>query len=517
MAHRLKTIAVSRLLLDQSNARLGDEQPSQQAAQLALAQLLGPQLLEIAQDIVDRGLDPTTLIAVTPEGAPPGRFRVIEGNRRLLALRALDTPAIVDPAFSTVRRKKFASLAATFRADPIASVSCVVFDAEEEARHWIVLRHTGANGGVGLVEWDTNEQDRYKSRHGDVTDRREAGQIIDFVSKVRPPRPGDKRIFTTLQRVIATPVVREKLGIGISGGKVYSYFPGHEVVKGLGAVVEDLRTGHVKVKDVYYEEERVEYVGGFGLEKLPDPQTRLPEPVLLSALSPSPPAAAGTVPAPRQGEPPVDYPGSSADTDVATGESGGGGQADDGSGDVDGESRAPATGGSSPNPQLALGGSAAQPLTRPSRVKPPRPRATTIPKSCVLWIKQPRINAIYIELTRLEVEQFVNACAVLLRVFLELSVDHHIDLHSVMSEEQRRSTPLAKRLKELAAHLRGLGVLSEQLEKAVIKVADGKGLLGTSTVTFNQYVHNQYAYPSPSELRNAWDELQPMMTALWTK
>jgi len=157
-----------------------------------------------------------------------------------------------------------------------------------------------------------------------------------------------------------------------------------------------------------------------------------------------------------------------------------------------------------------------RPNSRPSRVKPPKQRSAVIPTTCVLVIRTaPRINAVYHELRRLDVEQYTNACAVTLRVFVELSVDHHIMALGLMTEEVRRNSPLAKRLKELAASLKASSDIPHQLEKAIIKIADGAGMFSASTTTFNQYVHNQFAYPNPSELRTAWDELQPFMQVLW--
>ena len=55
------------------------------------------------------------------------------------------------------------------------------------------------------------------------------------------------------------------------------------------------------------------------------------------------------------------------------------------------------------------------------------------------------------------------------------------------------------------------GEIDEDLRKAVYRIADTKGVMAASTATFNQYVHNKYVYPFPSELRMAWDELQPFM------
>ena len=511
MTFKYRSVSVSRLLLDQSNARLGEPQPqTQQATQIALAKIVGNQLFEIAEDIVTHGLDPTTIPAITPEGATGNKFRVIEGNRRVLAIKSLETPGILEAALTSARLKRLNDLSELFRRDPISSVLCVVFDTEDEARHWIELRHTGANNGIGLVEWDSNEQDRYKARHGRPESRKPPGQIIDFVNTAYPPTPGDKRIFTTLDRVISTPFVRERLGIHIENGIVYSYFPGPEVIKGLSTIVLDLRAGRKKVNDVYYENDRKDYIDELTAEQLPNPVTRLDQPrvlALLSAHENSPnEAGAGSsgtsadsaVPAPRQ---------SAEDTQPATQPTGLGAAA---------PSNQPGPGPANSTGNLVGGTSAG--ATRPSRVKPPRRRSTTIPASCVLWIAtQSRINAIYHELVRLDVDQFTNACAVLLRVFVELTTDHHIALHNTIPEAQRRSTSLAAKLKSLADSLNQQNQIDSQLKTAVHKVANGANMLSASTVTFNQYVHNQYAFPQPSELCTAWDELQPFMQVLWKK
>lgn len=150
--------------------------------------------------------------------------------------------------------------------------------------------------------------------------------------------------------------------------------------------------------------------------------------------------------------------------------------------------------------------------------KPKQPqieRTALIPKSCQLNVVQARINAIYKELLQLSADQYPNACSVSLRVFLELSVDHYSEKHQIMTDDQRRNWPLAKRIKEVAADLKAKGSMSAQLEIAVQKIADSQFILAASTMQFNQYVHNKYVFPKATELKAAWDELQPFMEKLW--
>lgn len=123
----------------------GEEQPSQQAIYLALATQQGRRLIKLAEDIIENGLDPITLPAIVATDDRRRRYRVLEGNRRVLALKALDTPAIVSSAFSSgADQRRLNQLAARYSARPLDPIECVLFDSEDEAQHWIELRHTGS-------------------------------------------------------------------------------------------------------------------------------------------------------------------------------------------------------------------------------------------------------------------------------------------------------------------------------------------------------------------------------------
>lgn len=448
--HELVSIPVVDLILDAGNARLGEEQPSQQAIYHSLAQQQGSRLVELASDIVDRGLDPTTLPAVVATDDRRRRYKVIEGNRRILALKALDNPSIVASGLSSRDQAHLSPLAQRYAEDPVEEVPCVLFDSEVDAYHWVELRHTGANDGAGLVEWNTNEQDRFKARHGKGGARKPAGQILDFLEQVDGPPEGKTKVLTTVQRIINTREVRDALGIEVRDGIVVSHYPSDQVLRGLRRMAGDLRSEQIKVKDVYDAEDRRKYIAGFSSEELPDPASRLKEPMPLAELE-----------------------------------------------------------SSSPRPTQT-----SAPSRRKKR-KAPRGRTAVVPSACSINPSSPRINNIFNELTTLDADTYPNAGAVLLRVFLELSVDHEINRLSLMSEEQRRKDSLSKRLKTLAGDMKDAKRISDQLHAAVVKVADSHHTIAAATVTFNQYVHNKYVHPKPGEVRTAWDELQPFLEKVW--
>jgi hypothetical protein len=444
-------IPVTDLLLNSENPRLGGGSTTQNETALELAKQQGDNLVRLAEDIVEKGLDPTTLTAVVATGDRRKRYDVLEGNRRILAIRALETPALVAPALTPASNRKLTELAARYEKEPIDEVTCVLFEDETEAMHWIELRHTGMNQGIGLVEWGADEKARFQELHKGRPNP--ARQLIDFVEKAgglsAAALASNRKILTNVERLIETPYVREKLGIGLAEGQLVALHPADELKKGLTRVVEDLKTGQITVPQLYHAEDRRTYVDSLPKASLPKKSTQLDAPVRLDDL------AAGKTPR------------------------------------------------------------TVTPKAPPRRRR--TTRTTVITKTAQLDVTHPRINRVYNELLLLNAEQFPNACSVLLRVFIELSVDHYLNTNNVMTDHQIRNTPLAKRLSTTADHLNKNGKISAKLKSAVDTVASrAKNTLGGPTVvTFNQYVHNEYVFPRSNELYTTWDELEPFVVQLW--
>jgi hypothetical protein len=444
-------IPLSDLLFDTENPRLVETQESQQAAALELARQQGDNLLRLAEDIVQHGLDPTSLTAVVATGDRRKRYKVLEGNRRIVALRALETPSLISPALSSTGNRKLGELARRYALDPVISVPCVLFDTEEAAQHWIELRHTGQNRGIGLVEWGSEEKDRYYARH--AGSRKPAGQVVEFVEKhgslSAAAKASKQKILTNVERILGSPYAREKLGLDLREGQVLAMYPLGEVARSLTQVVEDLKTGKVGVPDLYRVGDRQGYVDGLPSSSLPKKSKKLGSPVVLDDLT---------------------------------------------------------SGATTPRPVTK----------KPSRRKKAVSRTTVIPKTSPLEVTPPRINTIFLELLQLNAEQYPNACSVLLRVFIELSVDHYLESNKLMTDQKMRETPLAKRLKTVVKDLEDSGAISAKLARAMEGVADGnRNLLAAPLPTFNQYVHNQYVFPRASDLYVTWDEVAPFMEKLW--
>lgn len=443
-------IPLADLLLDVGNPRLIETQQTQQETARELAARQGDALLRLAQDIVEHGTDPTTLVAVVPTQDRHKRYRVVEGNRRVLAVRALESPSLVASAFTASRNRKLASLAKRYAAQPVERVTCVLFTSEDEARHWVELRHTGQNLGAGLVEWGAEEKDRFQARHSGQRNR--AGQVLDFVeahgSLTERAGTSNVGVLTNLDRLL-TPHVREKLGLDLQDGRLVALYPKDQIAQALTRVVEDLKTQKIVVRDIYRAADARNYIDGLPARLFPKKSKALKQPVLLDDLT---------------------------------------------------------TGKAKPAP-----------VKKQTKTKAkPRPRTTVVPEAAKLNVTPPRINSIYVELSSLNSERYPNASSVLLRVFIELSVDHFIEDRKLMTDAQMRSSPLVKRLKIVVKDLKSRHKISAPLATAMDSYADGKMTIVAATVpTFNQYVHNQYVYPKAVDLYTTWDELTPLLEKIW--
>jgi hypothetical protein len=139
----------------------------------------------------------------------------------------------------------------------------------------------------------------------------------------------------------------------------------------------------------------------------------------------------------------------------------------------------------------------------------PLTRNTLIPQSFTISTSDasPRLNVIYRELKSLQVEKHKNAVAVLLRVFIELTLDDYIPReHVTIIRKDAGRTTLADKAISVAAHLKKASKLNKNQEDVVSRLVSN-GQDPNSITTLHAFVHGRHASPLPSELLTIWDNI----------
>lgn len=272
-------VLLTNLIVDSINPRLPVEQQGQRDAIRTLAVDQGEKLLNLAEDIVEHGLDPSSLAIVIPEPGSSKRYIVVEGNRRVAALRILENPELASDLWTRPEQERLKRLSGAFRGQRITHVPCIVLADRDAANHWILLRHRGEQQGRGIVAWGGLEAARYEQRRGGGR-ARAALQVIDLVrergslDQATIERLDDVPI-TTVQRLLNDPDVRVTLGIDLQHGELTTRLPEEEVLKGLTRIVKDAAHGRLKVSRVDTKDDRASYLREFGTRELPNPKARL--------------------------------------------------------------------------------------------------------------------------------------------------------------------------------------------------------------------------------------------------
>lgn len=146
----------------------------------------------------------------------------------------------------------------------------------------------------------------------------------------------------------------------------------------------------------------------------------------------------------------------------------------------------------------------------------PKERKKLIPKSCGIKISKPKVNAIYHELTDLDVVRHTNAVAVLFRVFIELSVDSYIEEHKLASTPSAAKSGMnfQQKMNIVANHLESKKIADAAICKGIkAAIKDSNDILGIDT--WHAYVHNNRFAPKAPNLNITWDNMQDFMVILW--
>jgi hypothetical protein len=271
---------LDELQLDLKNPRF-DGLANQREALQKIVQSQGSKLVNLAEDIVANGMSPAhRMLVVKAPGKPASGFIVMDGNRRLASLRILANPAVLDglSGVGDVTAQKLRKLSKDFSLDDVQPFDVFVCKSESEARHWIEAIHTGENDGRGVVGWDGIATARYRGKNTSL-------KVLDLVKaagKLTEAETAALERFpiTNLDRLLATPEIRDLLGLTLEGGDLLSDLPQAELIRPLKRIVNDIASKSVTVGQLKGKDDRLKYVNGLKTV-LPDlsKRTGTPEPL----------------------------------------------------------------------------------------------------------------------------------------------------------------------------------------------------------------------------------------------
>jgi hypothetical protein len=148
--YEFKEISYKNLKLDNQNPRIPksirDSNPTEE--KLIEYMLLDASLIELMLAIGENGYFPGEQLLVVKDS--DDKYRVIEGNRRLTAVKLLNNPEL-----ATVQKSKIKRVLEETEERP-KDIPCLEFKTEEEIHTYLGFRHI-----TGIKEWGLLEKARY--------------------------------------------------------------------------------------------------------------------------------------------------------------------------------------------------------------------------------------------------------------------------------------------------------------------------------------------------------------------
>lgn len=465
--YEYKQLKVTELLLNPENPRFN---PMKHQVETIHAMIENQQskLIILAEHILEHGLNPTDIVLIEPYKK---QWLVLEGNRRITALKLMNNPNLVSAVYPKIKRE-FQKLNAMLDNALIESIACVVIEDKTLANEWIRLKHTGENAGAGIVNWDGQQSSRFNSQTSGTTDARivflDELRLLDAIPKEYKDRFADIK-KTNFDRLMGDPDIRALLGILNSAGR-FSFVNG--VNPYFLAVLYDLAFDNLSVGKIYLKEDRRKYI-----EEI---KTKLDLPVLPESTA----CADGN--------------GRTTGNDGSSGSEGRqASSSSNGNGNDGGVNGTPSSSGLYPT-----GRGRGYPVNR----------KTLIPSQHSLTISHARIAKIFRELKTLEIDIYANATAVLFRVFIELSADCYILKNALTSVNE--DSKLSMKIEAIATDLENKKSMNRNGLRAARQMASSQ-TQNNSVKTFHSYVHNKGVTPSATDLKAAWDDLWIFTENIW--
>jgi len=270
MAKTLK-VALRDLLLNGENYRF-ETVAGQKEAIDKMIEDQKEKLFNLAEHIAVNGLNPNDRIQVVRSSHDRKKYIVLEGNRRVLSLKLIDNPGLIDsPSFSNLK-KKFRQLHDKNGNKMSNQIECTLYDDPSEGDVWIKIKHAGQSEGVGTVGWNAQQVQRFDEKlEGKSSIALQTINLLkgsdDVPNEIKNKLNNLK--ITNLSRLLDDPDVRNFLGIEINNGVLQSEIEESEVVKGLTQITKDILAPKFSVKKIYTKEDRQDYLNSFPASMAP--------------------------------------------------------------------------------------------------------------------------------------------------------------------------------------------------------------------------------------------------------
>jgi hypothetical protein len=187
----IEFIDIERLLLDKDNPRLPEDLVARTQPKMVAYIASKGAIEDLMSSIGKNGFFlGEALVAYRNNADKPGELRVIEGNRRLTAVKLLLDPSLYAQRPSIAELAKTAKDKAKLKELPV-----VVFDTREE-----VLPYLGSRHIVGVKQWEPLAKARYMR------------QLFDVVHvKGKPPREGYRAVAEQIGSYKRTDYIKSNL------------------------------------------------------------------------------------------------------------------------------------------------------------------------------------------------------------------------------------------------------------------------------------------------------------------
>jgi hypothetical protein len=462
-------LSVDDLLLDPDNPRIGSVD-SQAEALEAIVRLDANHFRTMMRSITDHGLDPGDSLYIINEAEEGEGYTVVDGNRRLAALKVLHEPAVLQATgLGDTIIKRLAKVAEDFDAASADLISCVLFDNRADADEWILRRHGRGMEGEARIPWGTLEIQRFQKD-------RTVLDVIDFVERNSTFSNDDwghiraeiEAKPSVLRRFLDSKKGREWLGMSVrddNGEKVPVFTQSPKfVLEVLSGIFKGIHEKRIDTRSHNKASEIEAYFDG------------LP---------------AGLHPTAKPSKTPLAF----RDAEVN-----------------DGEDR----------PRQKTGGATSQAAkaAKGKTTKSKAPRSTLAPSRHNF--AQPTTSkgqALVREASRLRLADTPLSAAFVLRAFLQHTLEKYMtDENMPMWEANAKGTPVQLNLSQKAER-----VLQHLIDNKKATGTDLRGVKRTLTgktdpasiQALNDYHHDKYDVPAADVLRNAWDTSEPLFIAIY--